>query len=138
MKPFVVYSTKTGNTKKVADVIAEVLGVEAKNVNDVKTIPECSILVAGSGVYSSKPGKGMTSFLENIPKGKCKKAAVFETSGDGKKVVAGEQMAWWLEKKGVKVTDKFVCPGKTFYVVQRGRPSAEDLSNARKFAEGLK
>lgn len=138
MRPFVVYYTRTGNTKKVAGEIARVLKVEAQDVKDVKAVPDRSMIIVGSGVYKGKAGEEILKFLEDMPSGKCKKAAVFETSRNGKTHVAGEQMRWHLEKKGTKIVDRFVCPGQLFYIMKRGHPTKEDLEKARKFAEGLK
>ena len=138
MKPFVVYYSKTGNTRKVASEIAKTLDVKAHDVKGVKNTPDTSFLIAGSGVYAGKPGKEMVEFLNNLPAMKGKKAAIFETSRNGEELNAGKVMKAVLEKKGAKIVDRFVCPGQLFYVLRRGHPTEEDLENARKFAESLK
>ncbi len=138
MNPFVIYYTKTGNTKKIAEAIAKPLDTKAHNVKGVKEVPKGAFLVVGSGVYGGKAGNGIIKFLEDIPEVESGKAAVFETSGDGRKMVAGEQMKWILKKKGYIVRDSFVCPGTMFKIIRRGYPKPEHLEQAMKFAEGLK
>ncbi len=137
MKPFVIYCTKTGNTKKVAEAMAGALGTKAHNVKGVKEVPEGAFLIAGSGVYAGKAGKGMLDFLEGIPEVRKGSAAVFETSGEGETVKAGEQMKRILENKRYTVRGSFVCPGQMFRLLRRGYPKPENLEQARKFAKGL-
>jgi flavodoxin len=138
MKPFVVYSTKTGNTKKVAGVIAKELDVTANRAKEVKSSPKESFLIVGSGVYAGKISGEIKEFIEGLPKTTKGRAAVFETSGEGEHTVGGDQMEWSLKQRGYKVVDKFVCPGSMFYVFRRGYPTPKDFENARKFAAGLK
>jgi flavodoxin len=137
MKPFVVYFTRTGNTKKAAEAMAGALKTGAHNVKGVKSVPEGSFIIAGSGVYGGRAGGGITDFLDGLPAVKKGKGAVFETSGDGEKVVAGEQMRFILESKGYEVKGSFVCPGRTFGLWRRGYPRPEDLDRAGKFALSL-
>ncbi|MBN1896624.1 MAG: flavodoxin [Candidatus Aenigmarchaeota archaeon] len=138
MKPFIVYCSKTGNTKKIAETMADETGTEAHNISDVRNVPKGTFLLTGSGVYGGNAGKGILNFIESLPKVKSGKAAVFETSGDGKKIVAGEQMKWALEKKGYKVTGSFVCSGTMFKIFRRGYPKPEHFEQAKKFAKSLK
>ena len=49
MKAAVRYYTKTGNTKKICDAIAEAIGVEAKSV-DVPLEEETEVLFLGNSV----------------------------------------------------------------------------------------
>lgn len=138
MKPFIVYYSKTGNTRKIAEAMAEELETKAHDVREVKKVPEGSLLLTGSGVYGGKAGKDILSFIEGLPESKGGKAAVFETSGEGETVKAGEQMKWALEKKRYNVSGSFVCPGQMFKLFKRGCPKPEHFENARKFAKGLK
>ncbi len=138
MKPFIVYCSKTGNTKKIADAMAEVFDTEAHNTSNVKDMPKDAFLLVGSGVYGGNAGKGILDFISSLPKVKSGKAAVFETSGDGEKIIAGEQMKSILESKGYKVTGSFVCPGTMFKILRRGYPNPQNFEQARKFAKSLK
>ncbi len=137
MNPFVVYCTRTGNTKKIAEAIAGALKTSAHNVKGVKSVPEGSFIIAGSGVYGRRAGGGIMSFLEGLPAVKKGKAAVFETSGNGGNVVAGDRMKRILEDKGYDVVGSFVCPGQTFGLWRRGCPKPEHLERAGKFALSL-
>lgn len=133
MKAQVIYFSKTGNTKKLAEAIASEIGVKAVDVKSLEKL-EKTIIFMGSGSYGKKPGKEMMDFMEkNDFKGF--KAALFGTSGSGK----GDEVAI-MEKtllaKGASVKGKFFCKGK-FIVFNRGRPSQDDLKKARDFARKM-
>ncbi len=140
MKPFVVYSTKTGNTRKVALAIADALGTEAHDAarTDVSEIPKGAFVIAGSGVYGGKAGREIMDFVQSLPDVKAGKAATFETSGEGETPVAGREIAGILKNRGYDVMGHFVCPGRLFFILRRGYPGKKDLDAARKFALGLK
>jgi flavodoxin len=142
-EPYVVYYSKTGNTKKVAEEIAKVLSVEAMGVRalqQLKGFSPSGLLVVGSGTYANKMGKGMLNFLKDLPSMKSKHAAIFGTSGDGRFEQSGglKEMRRMLKEKGAKVVGTFCCQGKSFFFLKRGHPSEEELENARKFASSLR
>lgn len=72
MKAAVIYATKTGNTLKIAEFIAEGIrftGTQAviKNVDDIKEageLDEFDILILGSATYGGKMMETMEEFLE--------------------------------------------------------------------------
>jgi len=128
----VVYCSRGGNTRKVAEAIASELGVSAKDISTAGVIPPETFVLLGSGNYGGKPVKEIVNFIEkNCRQGG--KAAVFGTSaGDrGNEVAAIEKL---LAKKGVTVSGGFHCPGKFFFFIRRGRPNEEDLKKAREWA----
>jgi len=133
MKVAVVYYSMSGNTKKVANAIAEELGTEAESVKDEPELEGTDLLFIGSGCYGGRLRKEMVKFLEGL-KG-IKKTAVFGTySGETKAI---ESMKGILEKKGVKVLDEWGCSGAFLYFLQRGRPNEKDLEEARQFANSV-
>jgi Flavodoxins len=75
----VFVASRGGNTQKVADAIAEELGVMVGDIGG--SLPDDSkIIFLGSGVYGGKPGSAMTEF---IGRGDFtgRKVALFATSG---------------------------------------------------------
>ncbi len=132
----VIYYSWSGNTKKVAEVIAAELGVTAENVKKKRGLAKDSFVFLGSGCYASRPGKKLRRFIaENDFKGR--QVALFGTSGDGKgnEVRAMEQL---LKPKGAIIKSSFYCQGKTFFLFYRGHPSQKELANASKFAKQMK
>lgn len=132
----VIYHSKTGNTRKVAEVIAAELGVSAENVKTKGKAGKDSVLVLGSGNYFPLPGRGFKKLVaSNDFAGR--QVALFGTSGGGKgrEVAALEKM---VTAKGAKVIGKFHCRGQLFFFISRKHPDSNDLKNAKKFASELK
>jgi len=130
----VIYFSKTGHTKKVAEAIASQLGIEADNVKDAK-LKKDALVFLGSGCYGNKPAKIMTKFIEdNIFKSR--NVALFGTSGSGNglEVIEMENI---LDTKKACIKGKFFCKGKAFFI-NWGRPNNEDLNEAKKFAQLMK
>jgi flavodoxin len=129
----VIYFSRKGSTKKVADAIASALGVTAEDVKTAESRKD-SFLFLGTGCYGGKPGKPLIKFIENNDLAS-RNIAVFGTSGggEGKETDAMEIL---LKNNGALVKGKFFCKGK-FWFVNKDKPSSEDLEGAKRFAKNL-
>jgi flavodoxin I len=137
MNFLVVYFSRGGKTRKVAEAITQELGCEAVDVK--KETPDVSgveLLIVGSGNYGGKLHKTLQGFLDSLQPSSNKKAAVFATAGgpDPKCIYAMEEA---LETKGYKVISSFKCRGQLLFF-NRGHPTEDDLKNAKAFASDLK
>lgn len=130
----IIYFSKTGKTKKVAEAIASELDIEAEEVKYTK-LKDNAIIFLGSGCYGGKPAKNMINFIEENDF-KSKNVALFGTSGSGEGVEI-RILEEILNKKGAKIKGKFSCKGQ-FLLINRRRPNNEDLENAKKFANSIK
>jgi flavodoxin I len=130
----VIYFSKTGNTKKIAEAIASELGVKSEEVKDAK-LNEDVMVFLGSGWYVNNPAKIMIKFIEDN-NFKSRDVALFGTSGsgEGKEVNKMEDI---LRSKEACIKGKFFCKGK-FLFTNRGRPNDEDLKQSKEFAKNLK
>ena len=131
----VVYLTKTGNTRKVAEAIAAELDASAEDVKTKKELAKDSFVLLGCGCYFPMPGRGFKKFIaRNDFNGR--KVALFGTSADGKgrEVEGMERM---VTAKGAKVMGTFCCKGKFLFFINRKHPDIEDRENARKFARAM-
>lgn len=142
----VLVSSRGGNTSKVADAIAEELGVKAIDIK-ASSLGGATIIFLGSGTYGGKPDASMLNFIEsNNFAGR--KVALFGTSWNfsGRKIslfgvplypFGSEKMILImsdaLKRKGATILGNYHCAGK-FLLFNRGRPNKKDLDNARKFA----
>jgi len=125
----------TGNTKKMADVIAEELGVTAVSVKDVTGVPSNGILFLGSGCYGGKPGDAMVKFIANNDF-RGRRVALFGTSGGG----VGQEtqaMVEALKQKEAIVLGSYDRTGTTFVFINSGHPDRNDLEGARRFAREM-
>jgi flavodoxin len=130
MKIEVRYLSKSGNTAKVADAIAGVVGVTAKAIP--APVPEdADLLFLGGAVYAFGIDEELKRFIAELPKGvKC--AAVFSTAALVKS--AFPQIKQQLDERGIAVLDsEFHCRG-AFKFMHKGRPNAGDLKSAEDFA----
>ena len=131
MKYQVIYFSRNGSIKKVADVIVSEIGIKSEDVKDAKLDADSMVFI-GSGCYGSKPAKIITEFIEDN-EFKSKNIALFGTSGGGKGMEV-KDMEKTLNSKQANIKGKFFCKGRLF-LMNRGRPNDEDLDNTRKFAK---
>ncbi|RZN48246.1 flavodoxin [archaeon] len=131
----VIYYTRTGHTKKVAEAIASELDVEAEDVKNASLDPSAIILM-GSGCYGGSIGSDMKTFIENNDFS-LRTVALFGTSGAG---IGREvkKMAKLLEDKGARVERTYHCKGQVFKIINRGKPDEQDLEEAKRFAKAVK
>jgi flavodoxin len=131
----VFVDSRGGNTRKVADAIAEELGVSVGDLG--APLPaDAKVLFLGSGTYGSAPGTGMMKFVtDNVFTGR--NVALFGTSmaeAGAQKMIAALGDA--LIKKGALVLGNYQCRGR-FLLFNRGRPGTDELENAKKFAREM-
>jgi len=82
MEPIVLYYTLMGETKNAAMAIATGLGTEAVAVyslkpSDIERLKKCDIVVFGCGSYFGMPPERALEFVDLLPRGEGRKAAVF-------------------------------------------------------------
>jgi len=129
----VIYFSRKGSTKKIADAIASELKVQAEDVKNTRLKNDVFVFL-GSGCYGGKPGKHMTNFIENNVFTN-RTVALFGTSGGGE---GGETegMESMLKDKDACVKGSFFCKGK-FLFGNKDKPSNKDLDDAKKFAKNM-
>ena len=78
MTTAVIYASKTGTTKKVAEYIAGKIGAKAISIKDKPDLASYDRIIIGTGVYAGSPSKAMRNFVaEN--KDKLANASLFVT-----------------------------------------------------------
>ena len=135
--PVVLYSTKGGNTKKVAGEIADELGCPLKEITkdsvfSTVNLRDFDMVFIGTGIYRGLPNEYLTSFLNSAEFGN-QRFALFMTwlrLGKGDKGVF-DKIDKILEAKGKKLLGNyFECRGD----YPSGYPDARDFEDARKWA----
>lgn len=131
MKIAVRYYTRSGNTKRLAEAVAEAVAVEAKEIAVPLSEP-VDLLFLCSSYYAFDVDESVKKFVvankEHIGKIVCVgTSAMMRSMKKPMKRVAA--------KVGVAVADEeFHCRGQ-FAKVHSGRPNADDLAAARTFAK---
>lgn len=78
MQALIVYTSRTGNTKQVAEALASAFGIPAVKAEDAPSPEKFDVLLLGSGVYNGLPDAPM---LEYIKRCRRKKIGLFFTMG---------------------------------------------------------
>ena len=130
MKIEIRYCSKTGNTKKLADAIAQELNNEAKELS-APLIEKVDILFLCNSVYWAGADSSVKKFITENKSNigllvNVSTAAMIESTYAQIKKIA--------EKEGVKLSDKeFHCRGK-FTALHSGHPDESDIAAAKAFA----
>ena len=137
----IVESKHLGNTKKVAEAMAEVAPVTITDVENVAkyNLHDYDIVGFGSGIYYGKHDKAIMEFVSKL----CDKQAytfVFSTSGSSGFLKNNKTLADLLESKNKIVLGSFGCKGlDKFFVfkllggMNKNHPDKSDLKEAQKF-----
>ncbi|MEU6878807.1 flavodoxin family protein [Streptomyces sp. NPDC046712] len=149
MKPVIVCaSVSHGNTRRVADTMAQVLGakVVAPEEADLDELSDADLVGFGSGVFYGRLHPRLTDFVKALP-ARPGQAFVFATSGLPEIPPAPftRPLIRVLEGKGFEVAGSFSCrafdtwtPFKLVGGLNKQRPNVGDLAAARAFAERLR
>ncbi|MET8539557.1 flavodoxin family protein [Kitasatospora sp. NPDC004799] len=149
MKTVIVcVSVSHGNTRRVADSMAQVLGAEVVSPEqaDLAELADADLVGFGSGVFHGRLHPGLTDFVKTLPAGRGR-AFVFATSGLPEIPPAPftRPLVRILEGKGFQVEESFSCrafdtwaPFKLVGGINKQRPNAGDLAAARAFAARLR
>ncbi|MGW1840841.1 flavodoxin family protein [Streptomyces sp. NPDC002067] len=141
-------SVSHGNTRRVADSMAEVLGarVVTPEQADPAELAAADLTGFGSGVFHQRLHPRLTGFVKALPAGRGR-AFVFATSGFPEVAAAPftRPLVRLLEGKGYEVAGRFTCrardtllPFKLIGGIHKQRPDAGDLAAARAFAARLR
>ena len=132
MRYAVRYYTKTGHTKKLADAMAEELGVESLPITE-PVDEQVDILFLGNSYYAFNIDPEVKEFVMSLDKEKVGKIVNFGTAAllnsTYKKVKAV------ADRVGIPMDEKeFHCRGE-FKSIHRGRPNEDDVRAAVEFVK---
>ena len=134
MKVAVRYYTKTGNTKRLAEAVAEAVGVEALPISTPVT-EAVDILFLGNSYYAFSIDPEVRKFVASLDKELVGKIVNFGSAAmlnsTYKKVKAE------ADKTGIPMDEReFHCRGE-FKGIHKGKPDESDLRAAAEFAKKI-
>ncbi len=134
MKIAVRFYTKSGNTKRLAEAVAEAVGVEALPITSPIEEP-VDVLFLGNSYYAFSIDPQVRDFIRTLDKSKVGRIVNFGSAAmlnsTYKKVKAE------ADKAGVPMDAReFHCKGE-FKGFHKGRPNAQDLAAAADFARSI-
>ncbi|MFE7314380.1 flavodoxin family protein [Streptomyces sp. NPDC057555] len=150
MKAIIVCtSVSHGNTRRIADVMGEVLQAPVVDPDRVEVgeLSAYDLVGFGSGIFSMRFHPRLRRFVRALPTAGRGRAFVFATSGlpELRFRPFTRPLVRQLRQKGFEVGDTFSCRGLDTWLpfkavggINKGRPGTADLEAARAFAEGLR
>ncbi|MFD4246018.1 flavodoxin family protein [Streptomyces sp. NPDC058525] len=141
-------SVSHGNTRRVADAMAQVLGAKVVSPEeaDPAELAGADLVGFGSGVFYGRLHPRLTDCVAALPAGRGR-TFVFATSGlpELPPRPFTRPLVRLLEGKGFEVEGSFLCraydtwaPFKLIGGINKQRPNPADLTAARTFAERLR
>ena len=134
MKVAVRYYTKTGNTKRLAEAVANAVGVEALPISTPVAEP-VDILFLGNSYYAFSIDPEVRGFISGLDRNKVGRIVNFGSAAmlnsTYKKVKAE------ADKVGVPMDNReFHCKGE-FKGIHKGKPDEADMKAAAEFARKI-
>ena len=134
MKTAVRYYTKTGNTKRLAEAIAEAVGAEALPISSPITEP-VDVLFLGNSYYAFTIDPEVRDFVRKLDRNKVGRIVNFGSAAllnsTYKKVKAE------ADKAGIAMDEReFHCRGE-FKGIHKGKPDEADMKAAKAFAKAV-
>jgi flavodoxin/NAD-dependent dihydropyrimidine dehydrogenase PreA subunit len=149
MNIVIVYFSQSGNTRKVAQTIADAFRKAGHTTRTIpmkgdlsKEISDCEVLGVGVPCFESQAPTPVKDFLQTLPPLNGKPTFVFATSSGAPGRVLYD-LTSRLRKKGAEVMGGFIARGTVYFpapsLVGRmpARPNQDDLAQARTFAEAV-
>lgn len=129
------YYSKSGNTRKIAEAIADAAVVTAKDIS--VPLPEhVDLLFLGGAIYAGNASKDLQDYVRTLKSSNVSKIVLFSTSMSPEKTLYSV-LHTSISRKGIELSrESFHCAGK-FLMFARSHPDEDDVEAARDFAKKL-
>ena len=135
MKAAIIYYSKTGHSRKIANAIATELQIQAL---DIKTDPKLSnldLLFIIGGIYADKSDPAMIAYIKRLESNKIKKVALITSCASNK--TKQDVVRETLLRNNIEVLpEEFICKG-SFLFMGIGHPNVVDINNAVSYAKNI-
>ena len=146
MKTIILYASKSGNTKKIANSMAAQLGCEAIKITSESNpqtlnLDSYDLIFVGTGLYAGTPNEYITKLFSSLKSENTKKYALFITWGGAPRSdkMALNRLRTLLESKGQKVLEEHFAAygGWKGILMKRGHPKPDEIKAAGEWAKKL-
>lgn len=127
----ILYMSKK-HTKKVAEAMAQALGISAQRIEDADLSQKTELLFLGFGIYAGNPPQKLQACLTGLKPENIRKIVLFTTSARGQDQT--ESVRKKLQEQGLDVSEKTFSGKGSFLFMSKGEPGGETLAAAQKFA----
>ncbi|MCM1305451.1 MAG: flavodoxin [Butyrivibrio sp.] len=133
MNAAVRYYTRSGNTKKLAEAVADAVGVKAETTGNALK-EDVDILFLCSSVYAYGVDESVKRFISGIH---VQVGKVVNVSTAALVRSTYKQVGKLLKEKGIpQAEEEFYCKG-SFGPMHKGKPDENDCKNAAAFAKKI-
>lgn len=139
MKTAVRYQSRGGNTKAVAEIIANCLGVKAETA-DRGMDERADILFLGGGVYMGRMDKSLYQFLEEIDRENVGEIVCFSTTGSSASTI--KQIKQLAMQKGIRVNEnelllRMLLQGHSSLGLTGGKLTSKQIKKIELFVDSV-
>lgn len=130
----VLYLSKTGHSKKIADAIAQELNLPSADLKDSPALPGTDLLFLVTGIYGGKCDPKVLEFIDTLSPQTIRRVCLVTSSAGNTAAVMARQA---LERRGIPVArEEYTCRG-SFLFFGMGHPNARELAGAVDFARNM-
>jgi flavodoxin len=129
-----VYYTKTGHSKKIAEAVGKALSLEPHNIADDPKIFGTDLLFIVGGIYNGVSAGEVVQFGEKLRPAMTQKVAIITSSAFGKDTQ--QQLSMTLKSNYIEVVGECMVRGG-FTIISMGHPNKQDFNTATDFAKNL-
>jgi flavodoxin len=131
MKIAILYYTKLGHSKKIAQAIAQEFQVNAHDIRTNPALNHVDTLYIVSGIYGGRSAPELLEYLRSLDHQEINQAFLITSSGG--KITPAADVRHVFREQGIPVADEeFTCQGAILFVGM-GHPNQVDIQNAIKF-----
>ncbi|MDD4095405.1 MAG: flavodoxin domain-containing protein [Oscillospiraceae bacterium] len=129
-----VYYTKTGHSRKIAEAVGNELAIEPLDIADNPTLFGADILFIVGGIYNGVSAGEMIQFGEKLRPAMAQRVAIITSSAFRKDTQ--QQLSMTLKSNYIEVVGECLVRG-AFTVISMGHPNKQDYNTAVEFAKNL-
>ncbi|MBN1775711.1 MAG: hypothetical protein JW817_04515 [Clostridiales bacterium] len=129
-----VYYTKTGHSRKIAEAVGKELAIEPLDIADNPTLFGADILFIVGGIYNGVSAGEMIQFGEKLRPAMAQRVAIITSSAFRKDTQ--QQLSMTLKSNYIEVIGECLVRG-AFTVISMGHPNKQDYNTAVEFAKNL-
>ncbi len=126
-----VYFSKTGHSKKIAEAVGKELAVEPLDIADNPTLFGADLLFIVGGIYNGVSAAEVIQFGEKLRPAMAQRVAIITSSAFRKDTQ--QQLSMTIKSNYIEVVGECLVRG-AFAVISMGHPNKQDFMTAIEFA----
>lgn len=130
----IVYFSKTGHSKKIAEAVGEALSVDVLNIEDKPSLFAVDLLIIVGGIYNGLSAPEVLQFGEKLKPSMTQRAAIITSSAFRKD--SQDRLSLTLKSNYIEVMGECIVRG-SFAIISMGSPNRKDFDVAIQFTSDI-